>query len=60
LRWDGDRLLAATMDGLVAGDGRTTTWTAIPGLPGRDVTATVRTGKTLWIATRRGLIADAR
>jgi hypothetical protein len=60
LRWDSDRLLAATMDGLVAGDGRTTTWTAIPGLPGRDVTATVRTGKTLWIATRRGLIADAR
>jgi hypothetical protein len=57
LRWDGDRLLAATMDGLVAGDGRTATWTATRGLPGRDVTAAVRTGKTLWVATRRGLIA---
>ena len=57
LRWDGDRLLAATMDGLVAGDGRTATWTVTPGLPGRDVTAAVRTGKTLWVATRRGLIA---
>ncbi|HEY6175213.1 MAG TPA: hypothetical protein VIX73_12235, partial [Kofleriaceae bacterium] len=56
LRWDGDRLLAATMDGLVAGDGRTATWTTTPGLPGRDVTAAVRAGKTLWVATRRGLI----
>ena len=56
LVWDGDRLLAATMDGLVTGNGRTATWAATPGLPGRDVTATVRTGKTLWIATRRGLI----
>jgi hypothetical protein len=44
------------MDGLVTGDGRTATWTATPGLPGRDVTAAVRTGKTLWVATRRGLI----
>jgi ligand-binding sensor domain-containing protein len=56
LVWDGDHLLAATMDGLVTGDGRTPAWTATPGLPGRDVTAAVRTGKTLWIATRRGLI----
>ncbi|HEU4730921.1 MAG TPA: hypothetical protein VFT22_23660, partial [Kofleriaceae bacterium] len=57
LRWDGDRLLAATMDGLLCGDGQTTTWTAAPGLPGRDVTAALRAGKTLWVATRRGLIA---
>lgn len=57
LVWDGDRLLAATMDGLLAGDGVAATWTATPGLPGRDATAAVRTGKTLWIATRRGLIA---
>lgn len=56
LRWDGDRLLAATMDGLVSGDGRTAAWTAFAGLPGRDVTASVRTGKVLWVATRRGLI----
>jgi ligand-binding sensor domain-containing protein len=57
LVWDGDRLLAATMDGLITGDGRTTTWTATPGLPGRDTTAAVRTGRALWVATRRGLIA---
>jgi hypothetical protein len=44
------------MDGLVRGDGRTSTWTPALGLPGRDVTAAVRTGKTLWVATRRGLI----
>lgn len=44
------------MDGLVTGDGRTPTWTATPGLPGHDVTAAVRTGTTLWVATRRGLI----
>lgn len=56
LVWDGDHLLAATMDGLVTGDGRTPTWTATPGLPGHDVTAAVRTGTTLWVATRRGLI----
>jgi hypothetical protein len=56
LVWDGDHLLAATMDGLVTGDGRTPAWTATPGLPGRDVTAAVRTGKALWVATRRGLI----
>jgi len=57
LTWDGDRLLAATMDGLVAGDGRTATWTTTPSLPGRDTTAAVRAGPTLWVATRRGLAA---
>jgi len=57
LVWDGGRLLAATMDGLVAGDGRGTAWTATADLPGRDVTGAVRVGKTLWVATRRGLIA---
>ena len=57
LVWDGDRLLAATMDGLVTGDGQGTAWRATPALPGRDVTAAVRAGTTLWVATRRGLIA---
>ena len=57
LTWDGDRLLAATMQGLVAGDGRTTAWTTTRELPGRDVTGTVRVGRTLWVATRRGLAA---
>jgi hypothetical protein len=57
LTWDGDRLLAATMDGLVAGDGRTATWTTTRDLPGRDTTAAVRIGRTLWVATRRGLAA---
>jgi ligand-binding sensor domain-containing protein len=50
---DGDRILVATQDGLraIAGD-RTS---RIDGLPGRDVTATVRLGDTLWVATRRGI-----
>lgn len=55
LTWDGDRLLAATMEGLVAGDGQTATWATTPNLPGRDTTGTVRIGRTLWVATRRGL-----
>lgn len=57
LTWDGDRLLASTMDGLVTGDGQRATWTTTPALPGRDVTGAVRTGRTLWVATRRGLAA---
>jgi hypothetical protein len=57
LVWDGNRLLAATMDGLLTGDGQTATWTAAPALPGRDVTAAVRAGRTLWVATRRGLVS---
>jgi ligand-binding sensor domain-containing protein len=55
LRWDGDRLLASTMDGLVAGDGAHPTWTAIRDLPGKDTTAALRIDRTLWVATRRGL-----
>jgi len=57
LTWDGDRLLAATMDGLLAGDGQAATWTTTRELPGRDVTGAIRTGRTLWVATRRGLAA---
>jgi hypothetical protein len=55
LRWDGDRLLAATMDGLVAGDGAHPTWTTVHDLPGKDTTAALRIDRTLWVATRRGL-----
>lgn len=51
LRWIGDTLYAATMEGLRAGE------TPVAGLPGRDVTATARIGETLWIATRRGLVS---
>jgi ligand-binding sensor domain-containing protein len=53
LAFDGDRLLAATMDGLAtrAGDA----WTTTAGLPGRDTTATARIGATLYVGTRRGL-----
>jgi len=57
LTWDGDRLLASTMEGLVIGDGQAATWTTTPNLPGRDTTGTVRIGHTLWVATRRGLTA---
>jgi ligand-binding sensor domain-containing protein len=52
---DGDRLLASTMDGLLAGDGRTAAWTTTPGLPGKDVTATIRAAGARFVATRRGL-----
>ncbi len=55
LVWDGDHLLVSTMDGLRSGDGATNAWTTTSGLPGRDVTASVRIGGTLWVATRRGL-----
>lgn len=57
LRWIGDTLYASTMEGLRAGDGASPTWTTVAGLPGRDTTAAVRGGDTLWIATRRGLVA---
>jgi len=55
LTWDGDRLLASTMDGLVIGDGSHASWTAQRALPGRDTTAALRMGKALWVATRRGI-----
>ena len=53
LAWEGDHLLAATMDGLVRLDG--TAWTTIRDLPGRDTTAVVRMRTTMWVATRRGI-----
>lgn len=56
LALDGDRLLAATMDGLRSGDGTTASWTTHAGLPGKDVTMVARAGKTLFVATRRGLV----
>jgi hypothetical protein len=55
LTWDGERLLASTMDGLVVGDGTSTTWTTMRSLPGRDTTGSLRIGGTLWVATRRGI-----
>lgn len=60
LTWHGDALFAATMEGVRVGDGASATWTAVAGVPGRDTTATARVGTTLWISTRRGLVARAR
>jgi ligand-binding sensor domain-containing protein len=51
---DGDRVLASTMDGLAIHDA-TGAWRMAAGLPGRDTTAVVRAGETLYVATRRGL-----
>jgi hypothetical protein len=56
LAWDGDRLAACTMDGLVESDGAHPVWTAITGLPGKDTTAFVRAADgARLVATRRGL-----
>jgi ligand-binding sensor domain-containing protein len=55
LSLDGDRLLAATMDGILTGDGATPTWAPIEVALGKDATAIVRTGATHWVSTRRGL-----
>jgi len=52
---DGEQLAAATMDGLVVRDG--TSWRTIAKLPGRDATAIAYVGRTMWVATRRGLYA---
>jgi ligand-binding sensor domain-containing protein len=57
LTWDGATLYAATMDGLLVGDGQRDRWSTLAALPGRDTTAAVRQGDTLWVATRRGLAA---
>ena len=56
LTWDGDRLVAATQDGLRTSDGLSSRWTTEAHLPGKDVTAAIRLGTTRWIATRRGLV----
>ena len=53
LVWDGEHLLACTMDGLVSYDDHG--WHAARDLPGRDTTAVVRVGRRMWVATRRGL-----
>lgn len=66
LAFDGDRLLAATMEGLFVGPGvgsavgsgasiADASWSTMPGLPGVDVTAAARLGATLYVSTRRGL-----
>ena len=49
LAFDGDKLLMSTMEGLKGTD-------RVGTLPGKDVTATVRLGDTLVVATRRGLV----
>lgn len=62
---DDGALLIATMDGLFTGGlgspaaspppARSPSTSALPGLPGVDVTATARLGAVLYVATRRGL-----
>jgi hypothetical protein len=57
MAWDADALLVSTQEGLRIGDGTDDgAWTTVAGLPGKDVTATVRIGDVRWIATRRGLV----
>lgn len=53
------KLYAATMDGLASGDGARAEWKATGAALGRDTTAVARQGKTLWVASRRGLVALA-
>jgi ligand-binding sensor domain-containing protein len=59
LAWDATGLLVSTQEGLRIGDG-TGTWKTVAGLPGKDVTATVKLGEVRWIATRRGLVEMSR
>jgi ligand-binding sensor domain-containing protein len=58
LSWDGDLLVVATQEGLRSGDGKSSAWKTIGGLPGKDVTTVVRAGTTRWIGTRRGLVEE--
>lgn len=57
LRFLGDALYAATMEGVRVGDGATARWTALDRMPGKDTTAAVRLGDTLYVSTRRGLVS---
>ena len=57
LRWVNDTLYAATMDGLLAGNGTEAAWRHVAGLPGRDCTGIVGMGEAAFVATRRGLLA---
>ncbi len=57
LRWHGDTLYASTMEGVRTSDGAAATWTSVHGMPGKDTTATATLGTTLWVSTRRGLVA---
>ncbi|MBA3458220.1 MAG: hypothetical protein H0T42_34380 [Deltaproteobacteria bacterium] len=57
LSWHGQTLHAATMEGVRTGDGAQATWTEMRGMPGKDTTATARIGTTLFVSTRRGLVA---
>ena len=59
LTWTAGALHAATMTGLLVGDGAHPGWRQVSGLPGRDVTAVAgasQPGARRWIATRRGLV----
>jgi len=57
LSWHGDTLYASTMEGVRTSDGASATWAQLRGMPGKDTTATAMVGGTLWVSTRRGLVA---
>ncbi len=57
LAWHGDTLYASTMEGVRTGDGAQAVWASLRGTPGKDTTATAQIGQTIWISTRRGLVA---
>ena len=57
LRWIDNSLYASTMEGVRIGDGSTAAWTTLDRLPGKDTTAAVRMGDTLYVSTRRGLVS---
>jgi ligand-binding sensor domain-containing protein len=61
MAWDAGKLFVSTQEGLRIGDGTDAgAWKTTGGLPGKDVTATVRIGDVRWIATRRGLVEMSR
>ncbi len=57
LAFDGDSLVAATMEGLRTSALDGATWKPAGTLPSKDVTATARIGAVQFVATRRGLVA---
>lgn len=57
LAWIGNALYASTMEGVRIGDGASVAWTTLDRMPGKDSTAAVRVGDTLYVSTRRGLVS---
>jgi hypothetical protein len=51
----GGTLYAATMEGLLIGDGKSASWKKKTVGLGKDTTRVVQASDGLWVATRRGL-----